>query len=385
MNNFPCIFVLLILLRNVQPQGATSPTAACEAALPTYLSDLQAGRKPLPLPIPSTEFLPQVRPVGYNLKKLRRSVHTIHEGAYYAMLLYRGDSMILIDSPEGGSFAKRDNKSVVVGSIVTDAILEVLNGSIPKSFEIIYSHSHFDHIGTATIVVNFIKSQFPRTKIRIWASEGTLRTLKQSTSGRAPLPTNILPKQAVVLQFGSYNDPIRLKTKVVGGHTEDDLLIYIMRGGAEEPGIVFFVDVIFPGWAPFRSFAVTQDLQQYIQVHNEILSLDFGVFIGGHLTRTGTKEDIVKNKLFTKFVIEATRASFKVIPTFSEVAQTEGVFDPQSRNFSNVWLAFEKQSNALTKDCEIRIVKEWGCKLAGVDQQAPSKCLSGRDFLDLDE
>lgn len=300
------------------------------------------------------------------------------------MLIYRGNALIALGSPEGGGFAKRDGNGAIVGTLVSDAVLEVLNGSTPKSFDLIYSHSHFDHIGASTLLIEFIKKQFPQIKIQIWASTGIARSIQASTSGRAPKPTRVFRKN-VFLKLGSLDDPIRLNLKVVGGHTEDDVLTYIVKDSEDEPGVIFLVDMIFPGWAPFRGFGLSQNLGQYIRAHDVVLSLDFEVYVGCHLTRTGTREDVMKNKRFTESVIDAARRSLSIAPSTAEVSRNLSVLDPESSNFNNFWLGFDKQLQAFMRVCSNIVVREWGCKLAAVDVQAPEKCFVARNFITIDD
>ena len=74
------------------------------------------------------------------------------------------------------------------------------------------------------------------------------------------------------------------------------------HGNAHEPGNIFIyapaqrtlmvVDVIFPGWMPFRRFAVAQDVEGYFAQVAEIKKLDFDTLVSGHVARTGTKADV---------------------------------------------------------------------------------------------
>ena len=48
----------------------------------------------------------------------------------------------------------------------------------------------------------------------------------------------------------------------------------------------------FPGWVPFRSLAVAENVPGFIQAHEDVLSFDFDTFVGGHLTRLGTRDDV---------------------------------------------------------------------------------------------
>ena len=57
--------------------------------------------------------------------------------------------------------------------------------------------------------------------------------------------------------------------------------------------VLMLVDVIFPGWIPFPYLAVANDVTGFIKAHDIALNrYDFDTFVGGHLTRLGTRDDV---------------------------------------------------------------------------------------------
>jgi hypothetical protein len=47
------------------------------------------------------------------------------------------------------------------------------------------------------------------------------------------------------------------------------------------------LDVIFPGWVPFRRLAVSEDIAGWIRGPDVALTFDFDFLIGGHNTHLG--------------------------------------------------------------------------------------------------
>src|SRR5436305_447301 len=74
------------------------------------------------------------------------------------------------------------------------------------------------------------------------------------------------------------------------------------HGNAHEPGNIFIyapaqrvlmvVDIVFPGWMPWRRFALAQDIPGYFAQVEEIRKMDWDTFVGGHVARTGTHADV---------------------------------------------------------------------------------------------
>ena len=51
------------------------------------------------------------------------------------------------------------------------------------------------------------------------------------------------------------------------------------------------VDIVFPGWVPFKDLAIAEDVPDFIKSHEQALSYPFDTLVAGHLTRLGTSQD----------------------------------------------------------------------------------------------
>jgi hypothetical protein len=51
------------------------------------------------------------------------------------------------------------------------------------------------------------------------------------------------------------------------------------------------VDVIFPGWVPFKNLAVSQDSPDWIHAHDTAMGYQWQTLVVGHLGRLGRRAD----------------------------------------------------------------------------------------------
>jgi len=180
----------------------------------------------------------------------------VTDNAIQSMLLVYDRGVVVIDAPQ------------TLAAHIPQAIAEVSDKPITH---IVYSHSHADHIGGA-------KSLGGRPVIV--AQEETLRLLRRAADPNRPLPTV------------TFSDRYTLR---VG----NKVLELSYHGNAHEPGNIFIyapaqrvlmvVDVVFPGWMPWRRFALAQDIQGYFAQVEEIRKMDWETLVGGHVARTGTR------------------------------------------------------------------------------------------------
>lgn len=173
----------------------------------------------------------------------------------------------------------------------------------------------------------------------------------------------------------------------VGGHTPrhlTDLAIYFARTEASPP-VLMVVDVVFPGWAPFSRLALSPDIFQYVQTHERLLN-DFdlgddGIFVAGHLSRLGNRDDIALNYELTSAVLDAAGVALSEV--FPDPVGT-GFGDPTHPGYNNVWNFFDDYLARVRQHCARAVVAEFGCKMAGVDVFADSFCDVAQSYLRID-
>jgi glyoxylase-like metal-dependent hydrolase (beta-lactamase superfamily II) len=157
------------------------------------------------------------------------------------------------------------------------------------------------------------------------------------------------------------------------------------RGPNHEPGNIFIhapaqgvlmlVDVIFPGWVPFADLALAEDVPGYYEAHEQALAYDFDVFIGGHITRLGSRADV---ELANEYIldIQANAATALQQVDFFAIAQETG--------FENQWLLFSTYLDAVAARCADLTLPEWTGQLAAVDIWTYDHCWKVVESLRID-
>jgi len=277
-------------------------------------------------PIPDSAFGPQIDfSKGYLVEEISDGLYWVTDGAYNTMFLTTGQGVIAIDAPPS------------IGENYLNAISEVTDEPITY---VIYSHTHNDHIGAASI--------FPDDVIYV-SHKDVASTLTERNDTNRPVPS-VTFDDMFVLEVG--NQKLELK---YGGpmHEPGNIFIY-----APTQKVLMVVDVIFPGWTPFKDLAMAQDVPAFLGAHEKILEYDFDVLVGGHLTRLGTAEDVkIQQEYFQDIQDSAAKANQEV--SFMEIGQNVG--------FGNPWLVFQIYADSISQQCTDEIVPKWIDRLGGVD------------------
>jgi len=277
-------------------------------------------------PIPETAKGPQIDfSKGYLVEEIKDGLYWITDGAYNTIFLTTGEGVIVVDAPPS------------IGENYLNAIAEVTEEPITH---VIYSHTHIDHIGAASI--------FPDDAVIISHKDVASELEKRNDSNR-PIPTETFDDE-YLLEVGSQS----LELKYDGPmHVPGNIFIY-----APEQKVLMVVDVIFPGWTPFKDLAMAQDVPAFLAAHEKILEYDFETFVGGHLTRLGTSEDVeIQKEYFQDIQNNAATANQQV--DFMAIAQEVG--------FENPWLIFQIYADSITQQCTDATVPNWIDRLGGVD------------------
>ena len=262
---------------------------------------------------------------GYLVEEIKDGLYWVTDGAYNTMFLTTGQGVIAIDAPPS------------IGENYLKAIEEVTDEPITH---VIYSHTHIDHIGSAAM--------FPDEAIII-AHQDTASELEDRNDPNRPIP-NVTFEDTYTLEVGTQ----KLELAYYGPmHKPGNIFIY-----APNQKVLMLVDVIFPGWTPFKDLAMAQDVPAFLAAHDKVLEYEFDTFVGGHLTRLGTLEDVqVQKEYFADIEAAAAKANQEV--SFMEIGQEVG--------FENLWLTFQTYADTITQQCTDEVVPKWIDKLGGVD------------------
>ena len=292
--------------------------------------------------IPDAAKGPSIPSKGYLVGKLGDNLYSVTDGAYNTMFMVTDKGVVAVDAPPS------------LGQKYLKAIAEVT--SKPVNY-LIYSHAHIDHIGAAGL--------FPKN-VTVIAQEETARELQSAKAVAKnvtmvpPIPTITFSKN-YTLTIGNQT----LKLDYYGSnHLPGNIFIY-----APKQKVLMLVDIVFPGWVPFPNLAIAKDVAGFIKAHDIALDkYDFDKFVGGHLTRLGTRNDVAIQKEFIDDLKNAsTKANQEVL--FSKVAQQVGHFD-------NPWLIFSKYIDAVNEKCTQLVLPKWENKLGGAREFMSTHCFT---------
>lgn len=344
-------------------------TAPLCAPVAQCIQRLDSGETCDLLPVPPASLIPSPAQGESLITRLRRGVFLFYDGGHQALILYTGQRLAVVDFPEAG------------GQLLIDAVKERLGGDVPRSIDMVYSHSHFDHIGGAALFYDYVREEFPDVPLSIYGTRETSLVIRDSAMRRAVRPTKLVGPSGRTLKL---SDSLELQMTIIGGHTNTDLFLLIPRVEGEA-AIGMFVDVVFPGWSPFALLALTNDLGAYLESHDKILEFDYDIFLGGHVL-VGTKEDVRRNKQFTLDLIEAAANGVQTVTFEDFLAAGFGrVGDPNAVEFGNIWFAFLGVVRRLqTAACFRTILEKWGCELAGLDITGESHCFLAVQYVLID-
>ncbi len=292
--------------------------------------------------IPEAAKGPAIPAKGYLLQELGGNLYSVSDGAYNTMFLVTDKGVVAIDAPPS------------LGQKYLKAIAEVTDKPVTY---VIYSHAHIDHIGAAGL--------FPRNATFL-AQDETARELQSAKS--VAINVSMVPPVPTVTFSKNYTLAIgnqTLKLDYYGtNHLPGNIFIY-----APNQKVLMLVDIVFPGWVPFPYLAIAKDTEGFIKAHDIALNnYDFHTIVAGHLTRLGTRNDVIVQKEFVSDLENAaTKANQEVL--FSKVAQQVGHFD-------NPWLIFSKYIDAVNENCVQNMLPKWENRLGGAREFMSTHCFS---------
>lgn len=294
-------------------------------------------------PVPSTARGPAIpQDKGYLVQEIRNGLYWVTDGTYQVMFLTTGKGVIAVDAPPS------------LGKKYLQAIAGVTSEPVTH---VIYSHAHKDHIGAA--------SMFPKNA-KFIAHKDTASHLARAKDADRPVPS-VTFTRTLTLEVGRQ----RLVLDYKGlNHSPGNIFIYAPR-----QKVLMLVDVIFPGWVPFTRLALAQDVPGFIAAHEQALTYDFATFIGGHLSRLGTRQD-VRTQLEYINTVRANAAKALQTVDFMAIAKQTG--------FENPWLLFGRYLDAVAKACADATVPNWVNRLGGADVFTFDHCWVMQDSLRID-
>ena len=220
---------------------------------------------------------------GYHVTEIADGIYWLIGSGYQTMFVTTGQGVIAVDAPQP------------IGEKYIAAIKEVTDEPITH---MIYSHHHKDHTGAAGQI-------FPEN-ITYVSHKQTADVLAEQNDPDRPIPTLTFDDNMYELSVGDQT----LELYFVGNyHSNGDLIIV-----SPHNKIAMAVDLLRPGITPYRAFAVTPDMDQYLKTHDMLINdFDFDVLISGHTGILATKDHVKQNKEFALDVMDNVKDAIKTV------------------------------------------------------------------------
>ena len=295
------------------------------------------------LDVPEQAKGPPIDPAkGYRVQDLGRGLFMITDNAYQSMFLVYETGVVVIDAPPN------------YASHIGEAIAGITNKPITH---LIYSHAHIDHIGGAATLGGHPV---------IIAQAETKRLLLRQHDPNRPIPT-VTFKDRYTLKVGSQ----RLELSYHGvAHAPGNIFIY-----APAQKTLMVVDIVSPGWMPFRRFSVAQDIPGYFAQARYIDSLPWRTLVGGHVARTGTHADVRAQLAFMADLRSATEDAVKTTKPGEQLNPLDA---------ANPWASADNYIDRVVVKCVNALQGRWATRLGGYDAWIWDQCYAMEQSVTMD-
>ena len=146
--------------------------------------------------------------------------------------------------------------------------------SATRSTHLIYSHHHADHAGASSL--------FDKNVTRIGHEETRRLLLRDDDPARPPNEETFQDRRT--LEIGGERIDLAWHG---ANHSPDNIIIHL-----PDHDTLMLIDIVNPGWAPVYLSNLTEDIPGYIEAPANALAYSWKHFIGGHIGRLGTRDDV---------------------------------------------------------------------------------------------
>jgi len=133
----------------------------------------------------------------------------------------------------------------------------------------------------------------------------------------------------------------------------------------------------------YRDLTITEYAPDFVEVHERILRLDFTVYVGGHLTRLGNRQDVEIQRDYVNDVLTHARFAFATVDFAAVIASLE-IFNPTSPNFLNYWVLLQTWRDQQIAICTERVLSTWAGRLGAVDVWTHTHCHRMLESINID-
>jgi len=324
------------LMASVGLTAAAVPAAAL-LAQPTAAAATPATTAPVPPPAKG----PAIPKSGYLVEEIAERTYWLTDGLYQMIFLVTAEGVVAVDAPP------------TIGNNIPRAIASVTTARVTHA---IYSHHHADHTGAMALYEG----------ARFVAQREVASLLRQAGDPNRPLPDATFGDQLTIAVGGD-----RIELAYHGpNHSPGNIFTYLP---AQQ--VLMLVDVVFPGWVPFAYLAESQNIPGWLEAPAQALGYPFHTFVGGHLTRLGTRDDVIIQQ---EYVADLKAAAADAIDTFNPDTVYASVDD------TNPWAIFRGYLDGVTAQAAGVVIPRWTDRLGGADVYTPANAYQLVESLRID-
>ncbi|HEY0472047.1 MAG TPA: MBL fold metallo-hydrolase [Kribbella sp.] len=280
-------------------------------------------------PIPPSALGPALNAQGYYVGRLEKNLYWVTDGTYQAAFLTTKDGVVLFDAPPS------------IGRNLQRAIDQIAsaNGVSNKVTHLVYSHHHADHLGASSLFGGHV--------VRVGHVE-TRRLLARDNDPARPVPDLTFETRRTLHVGGERIDLSWHGTN----HTPDNIYIHLPNHDT-----LMLVDINLPGWVPFASFNINEDVPGSIAAPAKALSYPWKHYIGGHMGRLGTRQDMVIYQQYVADLVDGVKKALVAVdptPFFTKYGD-------------NTWAAVKTYQDAQADYAAAPVIKKYTGVLAAAD------------------
>ncbi len=297
--------------------STTSSGSSTSPLLPDYVPVLQSA------------LGPALNEQGYYAGRVERNLFWVTDGTYQSAILATKEGIVLFDAPP------------TIGHNLRRAVDEIAEteGVGNTVTHLVYSHHHADHTGAADLFGNDL--------VRV-GHEDTRRLLLRANDPTRPAP-EVTFGDTYTLKIGGE----RVELAFHGpNHSPDNIFIHFPDHDA-----LMLIDIVNAGWVPIYNCNLSEDIPGYIDAPQTALRYPWKTYIGGHLGRLGTREDIEVHKAYISDIVESAQGALSTVdptPYWAHYGQ-------------NVWAAVKGYLDAVTDAATAPVVDKYTGVLAAAD------------------
>jgi len=280
-------------------------------------------------PVPRSALGPALNAQGYYVGRVEKNLYWVTDGTYQSAFLTTKDGVVLLDAPP------------TIGNNIQRAVDEIAqaNGVSNKVKYLIYSHHHADHGGASSL--------FGKDVVRI-GHEETRRLLIRDNDPARPAPEDIFQDRRTLDIGGN-----RIELAWQGSnHSPDNIYIHL-----PDHDTLMLIDIVNAGWAPVYICNLSEDVQGYMAAPEKALAYKWKHFIGGHLGRLATRDDVTLHQRYMADIDASVRKTLPAIdptPYFQKYGE-------------NTWAALKGYLDECTDAAAAPVIEKYTGVLAAAD------------------